>query len=114
MGKRNVDIHFRCTDSEYRSIRSKADKADVSVSEYLRRVAMGKRLRAVYDREAIGVLATITGDLARIDNLFRMAMTGFPDETGARARQLAEDAHGAMGDARALQIKLKHEIGLIK
>ncbi|NQY82348.1 MAG: hypothetical protein HRT36_04855 [Alphaproteobacteria bacterium] len=43
-----------------------------------------------------------------------MAMTEFSDATGTRARQLTEDAHGAMGDARALQIRLKHKIGLIK
>ena len=103
MGKRNIDIHFRCTDREYRSIRAKAGKAGVSISEYLRRVATGKRLHAVYDREAIGVLATINGDLARIGNLFRMAMTEFADETDARARQLAEDAHAAMGEARNVQ-----------
>ena len=84
MGKRNVDIHFRCTDSEYHSIRAKAGKVGVSVSEYLRRVATGKRLHAAYNREAIGVLIRINGDLARIGNLFRMAMTEFADETGKK------------------------------
>ena len=75
---------------------------------------MGKRLNAVYDREAIGVLAMINGDLARIGNLFRMAMTEFSDETGTCARQLAEGAYAAMGEARNVQASLKAKIGSLK
>lgn len=53
----------------------------------------------------------INADLARLGNLFKLAMTELSDETtGDVARKLLADAHHAMQEARGLQDKLRQKI----
>ncbi|MGO9446788.1 MAG: plasmid mobilization protein [Thiobacillaceae bacterium] len=55
MGSR-TRIEFRCSEIERRAISGKASVAELTVSEFVRRVALGRKILPVTDRVMVGEL----------------------------------------------------------
>lgn len=56
-------IELRCTQEEHELIREKAQSAGLTVSEYIRRAGVGKPVKSLVDREAVGELRHIAAML---------------------------------------------------
>ena len=60
---------------EKQELQSLADQARLSLSELMRRLCVGRRLvQSVEGHEAIRDVIKVNGDLARLGNLFKMAI----------------------------------------
>jgi hypothetical protein len=73
-------IEVRITDEEKALIRDQANSASLTMSEYVRRSALGKRILSTMDQKA-------AGELARLGGLQKYLLTqikGLPDEEGLR------------------------------
>jgi len=76
----NSRIEIRITEEEKATIRDQANSASLTMSEYLRRSALGKRILSTMDQKA-------AGELARLGGLQKHLLTqikGLPDEEGLR------------------------------
>ncbi len=49
-------IGIRCSEDEYEAIMNKAMMAELTLSEFIRRAALGRVIKSVVDREAVGEL----------------------------------------------------------
>jgi hypothetical protein len=54
-------IHIRTTEQEKIELETLADKAGLTVSEYLRRAGLHRRIQSRIDEKAIGELARLGG-----------------------------------------------------
>src|ERR1035437_8568207 len=73
-------IEIRITEEEKATIRDQANSASLTMSEYVRRTALGKRILSTMDQKA-------AGELARLGGLQKHLLTqikGLPDEEGLR------------------------------
>ena len=76
----NSRIEIRITEEERAILREQANCASLTMSEYLRRTALGKRILSTMDQKA-------AGELARLGGLQKHLLTqikGLPDEEGLR------------------------------
>jgi hypothetical protein len=76
----NLRIEIRITEEEKATIRDQANRASLTMSEYVRRTALGKRILSTMDQKA-------AGELARLGGLQKHLLTqikGLPDEEGLR------------------------------
>jgi hypothetical protein len=76
----NSRIDIRITEEEKATIRDQADRASLTMSEYVRRSALDKRILSTMDQKA-------AGELARLGGLQKYLLTqikGLPDEEGLR------------------------------
>ena len=60
--KKNVDVHFRVADKEKSLIERRAQKCGMSVSEYMRSIVFGQRLKKEI-KEEISEMITMCQDL---------------------------------------------------
>lgn len=51
-----IRIEFRCNENERQAITDKAMMAELTLSEFIRRATLGRVIKSVVDREAIGEL----------------------------------------------------------
>ena len=73
-------IEIRITEEEKATIRDQANSASLTMSEYIRRSALNKRILSTMDQKA-------AGELARLGGLQKYLLTqikGLPDEEGLR------------------------------
>ena len=73
-------LFIRITDGEKAIIKDQANSASLTMSEYVRRTALGKRILSTMDQKA-------AGELARLGGLQKHLLTqikGLPDEEGLR------------------------------
>jgi hypothetical protein len=73
-------IEIRITEEEKAKIRDQSNSASLTMSEYIRRSALGKLIRSTMDQKA-------AGELARLGGLQKHLLTqikGLPDEEGLR------------------------------
>jgi len=73
-------IEVRITEEEKAILRDQANSASLTMSEYVRRSALGKRILSTMDQKA-------AGELARLGGLQKYLLTqikGLPDEEGLR------------------------------
>jgi len=76
----NSRIEIRITEEEKATIRDHANSASLTMSEYVRRSALGRRILSTMDQKA-------AGELARLGGLQKHLLTqikGLPDEEGLR------------------------------
>jgi hypothetical protein len=76
----NLRIEIRITEEEKSTIRDQANSASLTMSEYIRRTALNKRILSTTDQKA-------AGELARLGGLQKHLLTqikGLPDEEGLR------------------------------
>ena len=76
----NSRIEIRITEEEKATIRDQANSASLTMSEYIRRSALNKRILSTMDQKA-------AGELARLGGLQKYLLTqikGLPDEEGLR------------------------------
>lgn len=64
--KRNVRIPVRCTQAEADDVRRRADMRQMTVSEFMRRTALGRRADVDYETEIILGLRAITNEIRRL------------------------------------------------
>jgi len=78
------NIIFRVFPEEHDDIAARAAEAGLTVSEFIRRIALGYKTQARFDYDVIEHLIRIHTDMNRLGNLFKMAL-GQKDETSAPA-----------------------------
>jgi len=74
-------MEFRITEEEKAIIRDQADRASLTMSEYIRRTALGKRILSTLDQKAAGELARLGG----LQKYLLKQIKGLPNEEGLRA-----------------------------
>jgi uncharacterized protein (DUF1778 family) len=73
----NSRIEIRITEEEKAILREQANSASLTMSEYVRRSAQGKRIVSTMDQKA-------AGELARLQKHLLTQIKGLPDEEGLR------------------------------
>jgi hypothetical protein len=76
----SLRIEIRITEEEKATIRDQANSASLTMSEYIRRTALNRRVLSTMDQKA-------AGELARLGGLQKHLLTqikGLPDEEGLR------------------------------
>jgi len=73
-------LFIRSTNREKAIIKTQAKKAGLTMSEYMRRTALNKRIVSKVDQKALGELARLGG----LQKYLRMQIKGLPDEEGHR------------------------------
>lgn len=96
-------IYARVTEEEYAKIQEQADVAAISISEFLRRRALGRKIAAKSD---LRVLA----ELRRLGGLLKFVYTETRTETrGAYSKKTAEAIQSLTACARAIERKIFQE-----
>ena len=87
-------IKFRVTKIEQKIIQRKADRAGISVSEFLRRLAFEKEFKSRLSDDELECYKTFSkyaDNFRRISNLFKLGdVTGFKSETLETSRLIRE------------------------
>ena len=73
-------IFIRITDAEKANIRDQAKIAGLTMSEYMRRTSLHKRIVSKMDQKALGELARLGG----LQKYLLRQIKGLPDEEGLR------------------------------
>jgi hypothetical protein len=63
---KKMRIEFRCDEKEYQVIVNKALMAGLTLSEFIRRVILGRVIKSVVDRKAVGELRRLGGMLKHL------------------------------------------------
>jgi hypothetical protein len=75
------EIHIRLTSDEKTILHTQAQKAGLTVSEYLRRCSMNKRIHSLVSDKAIARLSSLCG----LQKHLLMEITGLPQEGTLRS-----------------------------
>ncbi len=73
-------IEIRITEEEKATIRDQANRASLTMSEYIRRTALSRRILSTMDQKAAGELARLGG----LQKHLLSQIKGLPDEEGLR------------------------------
>ena len=73
-------LFIRITDAEKSNIRDQAKRAGLTMSEYMRRISLNKRIVSKMDQKALGELARLGG----LQKYLLKQIKGLPDEEGLR------------------------------
>jgi hypothetical protein len=73
-------IEVRITEEEKAIIRDQANRASLTMSEYIRRTALNRRILSTMDQKAAGELARLGG----LQKHLLSQIKGLPDEEGLR------------------------------
>ena len=73
-------IEIRITEEEKATIRDQANSASLTMSEYIRRTALNRRILSTMDQKAAGELARLGG----LQKHLLSQIKGLPDEEGLR------------------------------
>ena len=90
-------LFIRTTDREKAIIKAQAKRAGLTMSEYMRRVSLNKRIVSKVDQKALGELARLGG----LQKYLLMQIKGLPDEEGLR-RELNSILSAVLSAVRAL------------
>jgi hypothetical protein len=90
-------LFIRTTDREKAIIRTEAKKAGLTMSEYMRRTSLNKRIVSKVDQKALGELARLGG----FQKYLLMKIKGLPDEEGLR-RELNSTLSAVLSAVRTL------------
>ena len=90
-------IFIRITDAEKANIRDQAKIAGLTMSEYMRRTSLNKRIVSKMDQKALGELARLGG----LQKYLLMQIKGLPDEEGLR-RELNSTLSAVLNAVRTL------------
>jgi hypothetical protein len=90
-------LFIRTTDREKAIIKTQAKKAGLTMSEYMRRTSLNKRIVSKVDQKALGELARLGG----LQKYLLMQIKGLPDEEGLR-RELNSTLSAVLSAVRAL------------
>lgn len=94
-------MRFRVSTDEARAIEGRAERAGLSLSEYIRAAAQNHRIKSVYDLDAVADLVRVNGDLGRVAGLLKLWLAEKPEQ-GARRFEVDK----MMTEFRALQAEL--------
>lgn len=72
---RKVRIESYITREEHEKVVSLAQQCGISVSELIRRLALGQELNSKVDKEAFLDLLKVNADFGRLGGLFKLALT---------------------------------------
>ena len=72
---RKVRIESYITRAEHEKIVALAQQCGISISELLRRLALGQEINSKVDKEAFLNLLKVNADLGRLGGLFKLALT---------------------------------------
>ncbi len=95
---------------EEEKIKALAKKGNMTVSEFLRRLALGCKIKTVPDREAVRQLAEINADQSRLVNLFKMWMTKDDRFFRMTLAERKEEIGRVLADIRRLQEKMREKV----
>lgn len=84
---------------EESAIKTNADRAGLSIAEYLRRVGIGHQIRGVIDEQKVLELAKVNADMGRLGGLLKLWLT---DD-----KKLASSGGVTEGTIRALLKRLE-------
>ena len=73
-------LFIRITDAEKANIRDQAKRAGLTMSEYMRKISLNKRIFSKMDQKALGELARLGG----LQKHLLKQIKGLPDEEGLR------------------------------
>ncbi len=90
-------LFIRTTDREKAIIKAQAKKAGLTMSEYMRRASLNKRIVSKMDQKALGELARLGG----LQKYLLMQIKGLPDEEGLR-RELNSTLSAVLSAVRTL------------
>ena len=90
-------LFIRTTDREKAIIKAQAKKAGLTMSEYMRRTSLNKRIVSKMDQKALGELARLGG----LQKYLLMQIKGLPDEEGLR-RELNSTLSAVLSAVRTL------------
>ena len=90
-------LFIRTTDREKAIIKDQARKAGLTMSEYMRRTSLNKRIVSKVDQKALGELARLGG----LQKYLLMKIKGLPDEENLR-RELNSTLSAVLNAVRAL------------
>ena len=74
-------LFIRITDAEKANIRDQAKRAGLTMSEYMRRISLNKRIVSKMDQKALGELARLGG----LQKYLLKQIKGLPNEEDLRA-----------------------------
>lgn len=87
-------------------IEQRAADARLTVSAYLRAVALNHKIRSVYDLDAVADLVRVNGDLGRVAGLLKLWLVEKPGQGASRP-----DVNKMMTEFRELQAALSAIMG---
>jgi len=90
-------LFIRTTDREKALIKAQARNAGLTMSEYMRRASLNKRIVSKVDQKALGELARLGG----LQKYLLMQIKGLPDEEGLR-RELNSTLSAVLSAVRTL------------
>jgi hypothetical protein len=96
-------VEIRWSEAEYVQIESEADKCCLTLSEFVRRRAMGKRVVSRFDDRVLIELSRLGGNVRRLGAMQkRLAMSAPPNEsaimeTNTALLLLADEIRDALG-----------------
>lgn len=88
---------------EEAAIKAQANAADLSIAEYLRRVALGHEVRSTIDQRHVGELAKINADQGRLGGLLKLWLTNDEKLRCYDAEQLRQTILGVLDQIQATQ-----------
>jgi hypothetical protein len=97
--KRTLHLRVPVRPEEESAIKTNADRAGLSIAEYLRRVGIGHQIRGVIDEQKVLELAKVNADMGRLGGLLKLWLT---DD-----KKLASSGGVTEGTIRALLKRLE-------
>ncbi|WP_125962178.1 conjugal transfer protein TraJ [Sphingomonas sp. ABOLF] len=89
-------------DEDRARIEAAAEATRLTLSDFMRSVALNVRIKSAYDLEAVRALAKVNGDLGRLGGLLKMWLADSPG-VGARegdVQQLLEEIRTTAAEVR--------------
>lgn len=101
-----VSLRVYCLSEERMIIEGNAKATGKSLSEYLRSVGMGVRIKTVLDQQAIRELIKINADQGRLGGLLKALLTNDERLDGYTGVQLQNITLSTLRDIQAVQTQL--------
>lgn len=105
---RSFTIKSYCTAEERELIEQSAMQAGLSLSEFLRRIALGKTVSSRTDKAAVKELSRLNADLGRAGGLLKMLLKNRERLLGYSGAQIRELTKETVQEIHMLQGKLQN------
>lgn len=99
-------LQVYCTGEERQLIEEQAQRAGLSLSEFLRNVGMGYPIKCRVDQQAIQNLGKVNADMARLGGLLKMLLSNEERFVGYSGEQLRKQAITLLGDIDRIKTHL--------
>jgi len=110
-GRKDIYVKAYLTEAEKRSVLDLAAQTRLSVSELVRRLTLGQKLPVPARHEDIRALVKVAGDLARLGNLFKMAIQD--DDFMAASNGRSMDAWDVLRDIQRLKAQIRDLVEIL-